>query len=69
LLFWGFIGVGIAMLLVYASLAEMASMYAIVLPHTPPVFHPLTNLGRPQLADNITGCVPDVDAMQSAKHV
>jgi amino acid permease len=27
LLFWGFIAIGLGMMLVYASLAEMASMY------------------------------------------
>lgn len=53
LLFWGFIGVCAGMLMVYASLAELSSMYD-VLPRRDN--HSIDfNPGRPRLAVSIIG--------------
>jgi amino acid permease len=55
LLFWGFIVIGLGMMLVYASLAEMASMYVCGSFTTTKTIKLIFGLGVPQLAGSIIG--------------
>jgi choline transport protein len=64
LLFWGFVAIGLGMMLVYASLAEMASMWANR-DFRCRVIKLIYSEGVQQLVDNITGCLSS--RLQSTK--
>jgi hypothetical protein len=55
LLFWGFIVIGLGMMLVYASLAEMASMYVCRSFTTAKTIKLTSEIGVQQLADSTIG--------------
>jgi hypothetical protein len=55
LLFWGFIVIGLGMMLVYASLAEMASMYVCGSFTTAKTIKLTSEIGAPQLAGSTIG--------------
>lgn len=67
LLFWGFIAVTIGMIMVYASLAEMASMYDFVLVCS--ICFLTCSQGLQPPVDNIIGYVSSVFALRQTSRL